>query len=108
MEAWLAQVRHDLVKRILWPARDRRDLGGAVVPGELALRLIDEEGQPTTPTALWNSLLEVAPSPVASAVVDAFAVALAAAEGGARTNRLEPVLNLEAAFEALARAVKGD
>ena len=25
---WLARVRHDLVKRLVWPARDRRDIGG--------------------------------------------------------------------------------
>ena len=24
---WLARVRHDLVKRLVWPARDRRDIG---------------------------------------------------------------------------------
>ena len=33
---WLARVRHDLVKRLVWPARDRRDMGGAPKPGELA------------------------------------------------------------------------
>jgi hypothetical protein len=33
---WLARVRHDLVKRLVWPARDRRDVGGAPAPGELA------------------------------------------------------------------------
>ena len=41
--AWLARVRHDLVKRIVWPARDRRDMGGAPKPGELVPDLIDEE-----------------------------------------------------------------
>jgi hypothetical protein len=39
---WLARVRHDLVKRLVWPARDRRDIGGAPAPGELAPRLIDD------------------------------------------------------------------
>ena len=50
---WLARVRHDLVKRLVWPARDRRDAGGPVIPGELVATLIDEEGQPTTAAALW-------------------------------------------------------
>src|SRR5665213_1425681 len=39
--AWLARLQHDLVKRLLWPARDRRDLGGAPAPGELARSLDD-------------------------------------------------------------------
>ena len=53
-EAWLARVRHDLVKRMLWPARDRRDLGGPVREGELVAKLIDEEGQPTRAGELWR------------------------------------------------------
>ena len=52
---WLARVRHDLVKRLVWPARDRRDMGGAPAPGELVATLIDDEGQPITAQALWSA-----------------------------------------------------
>ena len=45
---WLARVRHDLVKRLVWPARDRRDMGGNPAPGELVPDLIDDEGRPIT------------------------------------------------------------
>ena len=58
---WLARVRHDLVKRLVWPARDRRDIGGAPAPGELAPRLIDDEGRPHHRRALWAALAADAP-----------------------------------------------
>jgi hypothetical protein len=105
-EAWLARVRHDLVKRLLWPARDRRDLGGPVRAGELVAKLIDEEGQPTSADELWRTLLADAPVGIAEVVVHGFATALACAEAGARADHLEPVLALEAAFDELARQVK--
>ena len=105
-EAWLARVRHDLVKRMLWPARDRRDLGGPVCAGELVAKLIDEEGQPTSADALWRTLLADAPVGIAEAVAHGFATALACAEVGARADRLEAVLALEVAFDELARQVK--
>ena len=65
-ERWLARVRHDLVKRLVWPARDRRDLGGAPAPGELCAHLVDDEGAPTTPQALWSALAADEPPGVAS------------------------------------------
>ena len=105
-EAWLARVRHDLVKRMLWPARDRRDLGGPVREGELVAKLIDEEGQPTRAGELWRSLMADAPVGIADAVARAFTTALASAEEAARADRLEPVLALETAFDELARQVK--
>jgi hypothetical protein len=46
--SWLGRVRHDLVKRMVWAARDRREMGGDVVAGELRARLIDEEGRDAT------------------------------------------------------------
>jgi len=39
MDPWLQRVRHDLVKRALWPARDLRALlaeGGAATPADVA------------------------------------------------------------------------
>lgn len=104
---WLARVRHDLVKRLVWPARDRRDLGGAPAPGELAPRLIDDDGQPTEGRALWSSLAADAPAGLDLAAFTAeLERALAAAEAG----DVGGVLALEAAFTelaALARSLDG-
>ena len=107
-QAWLRQVQHDLVKRLLWPARDRRDLGGQGLPGELRVALVDEEGRPISATALWGSLAGLAPPSLTPAVRQAFASALARAEKAAAGDDLAGVLGLESAFEALARAVKGE
>jgi len=104
-EAWLARVRHDLVKRMVWPARDRRDLGGPVVSGELVTKVIDGEGQPSTVGEVWRALLADAPGEIPQAVVRVFTAALEKAEAGARTDHLDPVLALDPAFEELARQV---
>jgi hypothetical protein len=106
-EAWLARVRHDLVKRMLWPARDRRDLGGPVHAGELVAKLIDEEGQPISAGKLWRALLADAPTAISEQVSRAFARAVESAVAGAGADQMEPVLALEAAFDVLARHVKG-
>ena len=106
---WLARVRHDLVKRLVWPARDRRDAGGPVLPGELVARVIDEEGRPTTAAGLWASLVADAP---AGAELAAFGAAVARAVDAAEAGDLEGVLALEGAFaalsEALARSLDGE
>jgi len=104
--AWLARVRHDLVKRMVWPARDRRDLGGPVRAGELVAKLIDDDGQPIDASALWKALLTDAPTSVSDEMARGFIAAIEAAEAGARADRLEPVLALEAAFAKLAQSVK--
>jgi hypothetical protein len=101
---WLARVRHDLVKRLVWPARDRRDAGGPVAPGELVAPVIDEEGHPTTAAALWAAMAADAP---AGTGVDAFAAAVDRAAAAARAGDLDGVLALEAAFVALARSLEG-
>ena len=107
MHPWLAQVRHDLVKRAVWPARDLRDSGerdpALLRRGLLALS--DDEGAPITARALWARLSASAPP---GADCAAFSAALAAAEGGLALlwpAPLAPVLALEDAFEALARSV---
>jgi hypothetical protein len=102
-DAWLARVRHDLVKRLVWPARDRRDVGGAPVPGELVARLIDDEGAPITAPALWATFRAEGPGGLA---VKAFEAALAAALAAAVAGDVEGVLALELAFDRLARALK--
>jgi hypothetical protein len=102
--AWLARVRHDLVKRLVWPARDRRDVGGAATPGELAPRLIDDEGRPIAPGALWDALAGDAPP---GANVAAFGAAVARAAAAAEAGDVQGVIALEADFAALARSLEG-
>lgn len=102
--AWLARVRHDLVKRLVWPARDRRDVGGDPAPGELAPRLIDEEGRPTTAADLWAALAAEAPP---GADLAAFASAVTRATAAADAGDVHGVIALEAAFTALARSLEG-
>ena len=96
---WLARLRHDLVKRLVWPARDRRDMGGAPAPGELSVALIDDEGRPATARQLWAALAAEAPSGLDTA---AFAAALGRSLDAARAGDVAGVLELEAAFDQLA------
>jgi hypothetical protein len=101
---WLARVRHDLVKRLVWPARDRRDVGGVPAPGELSPRLIDDEGAPISAEALWTTLAADAP---AGADLAAFGDAVARAHAAAEAGDVHGVIALEAAFAALARSLEG-
>ena len=109
---WLARLRHDLVKRLIWPARDRRDLGGAPAPGELCARLVDDEGAPTTPHALWSALAADGPPGEASGgaldeAILRFQEALTRAVSAGAAGDVDGVLALEAAFDALARSLEG-
>jgi hypothetical protein len=104
--AWLARVRHDLCKRLLWPARDRRDLGGPVKPGELRVALTDDEGRPSNAADLWEILRARAPAGTPVAALDAFGAAVAAVSAAAARDDMAGVLALEEAFETLARNVK--
>ena len=106
-DRWLAQVAHDLVKRLLWPARDRRDLGGPVQPGELTAVLADDDGAPISAARLWLQLRAQAPAPAAAGgTLDRFGAALDLAVAAAAADDLAGVLTLEAALEQLARNVK--
>jgi len=105
--AWLGRVRHDLVKRLLWPARDRRDLGGAPAPGELRPAFIDAEGRDVTWDRLWQELRGQAPATLAAGLLDDFERSLASACAAAERDDLRGVLSLEAAWDALARFVEG-
>lgn len=104
IDAWLARLRHDLVKRLVWPARDRRDAGGAPAPGELAPRLIDDEGRPATAATLWAALAAEAPRGLD---VSAFAAALVRARAAAEAGNVAGVLTLEPAFDELAANARG-
>jgi hypothetical protein len=103
-QEWLARVRHDLVKRMVWPARDRRDVGGTPAAGELVPELIDDEGRPITAAALWAALAADAP---AGAETGTFQAAVAGAAAAAAAGDVQGVIALEAAFAALARSLEG-
>ena len=103
---WLRCLRHDLVKRVLWPARDRKDMGGPVQPGELVARLVDDEGTPASAEAIWAGLRADAPEP-AHAALATFEAALLAALRAAEKDDVQGVLALEPAFENLAANLAG-
>ena len=105
--SWLGRVQHDLVKRMLWAARDRREMGGAVRAGELRARLVDEEGRAVSAEALWASLRAEAPEGVDSAVLEGFGRAIARAEAAAERDDLIGVLALEEAFAQLRATIEG-
>jgi hypothetical protein len=108
-DRWLARVRHDLLKRLVWPARDRRDLGGRPEPGELCPTLVDEEGAPTTPHALWRTLVAQRPRGEASAdALGRFEAALIRAVAAGAVGDVDGVLALEPAFDELARSLEED
>jgi hypothetical protein len=109
MHPWLAAVRHDLLKRAVWPARDQRDLGQRDVEAlrQGLQRLSDDEGRPATALQLFARLRGSAP---AGADCDAFEAALRSAMEALDApwpTPLEAVLALEPAFAALARSVEG-
>ena len=99
---WLARVRHDLVKRMVWPARDRRDMGGSPKPGELAPDLIDDEGRPISAETLWGALASDAPP---GADLAAFGAAVGRAAAAANAGDVDGVIALEAAYAELARSL---
>ena len=103
-KVWLAGLRHDLVKRMVWPARDRRDAGGAPAPGELIAELIDDDGRPITAHALWTQRAASAPE---GANVSAFTDAVIRAAEAAQAGDVQGVIALEAAFDQLARSLEG-
>lgn len=104
-ERFLSRVRHDVVKRMLWAARDRRDAGGAVIPGELLAEILDDEGNRVTAAERFGQLCEEA-EPVPAAARGRFEQALASAEAAARADDLGGVLALDDAFAELARDMK--
>jgi hypothetical protein len=108
MDPWLAIVRHDLLKRAVWPARDlaalrQRDLQ-ALQQG--LLQLTDSEGNDITALQLFAQLRGTAPK---GAACDGFEEALRKAVAALELPwpaPLQAVLALEPAFEALARSVE--
>jgi hypothetical protein len=110
MHPWLAAVRHDLLKRVVWPARDQRDLQQRDLEAlRRGLReLTDDEGRRVTAVALFQKLRQSAPDP-AHAACDEFARALQRAEAALEEPwpaPLDQILALEPAFAALAREME--
>ena len=115
--SWLRRLRHDLVKRALWPARDLVDGGARPTAADaVALRaglaeLVAPDGSPTTARALWRRFRADAPPEVPPPALDAFEQALEAAVQA--VDSLPPgeaarvVLRLDPAFQELARHVDG-
>jgi hypothetical protein len=117
---WLSRLRHDLVKRAVWPARDLRDASREPGPADLLhlqgglLDLRDEDGRALTAADLWERLRAEAPGLPASAL-DAFGGAVARAQLAmtrlARDPRgwpaaVDAVLRIETAFADLARTLE--
>jgi hypothetical protein len=110
MDPWLRRLKHDLVKRAVWPARDLRDCGqtdlDALRRGLRDLR--DDSGAPVDAEALWARLRAQAPG-VPARALDAFGEALAGASravaAGEFRDALVAVLGIESAFDELARTV---
>jgi|SRR5450432_860127 hypothetical protein len=108
MHPWLATVRHDLLKRAVWPARDLLALGQRDPEAlkEGLLQLTDDEGREVTALQLFAQLRLTAPE---GSGLDAFESALRKAVTALEQPwpaPLHAVLALEPAFEALARSVE--
>lgn len=104
---WLKRLQHDLVKRVVWPARDQLDEGGTGVAGSLMVSLIDEEGRPVTATELWKAMEADAPPGLDTST---FGGELGRALEAARAGDAAGVMALLVAFDALvaqARSLKG-
>jgi hypothetical protein len=97
---WLRRLRHDLVKRVLWPARDRQDMGGPVHPGELVARLVDDEGKPASVEEIWVALRAEAPA-AAHPGLARFEAVLVKSIQATKQDDLPGVLALQAAFDQL-------
>lgn len=120
MHPWLTRLRHDLVKRAVWPARDLRGLSSEPVAADLLqlqrglLDLRGDDGSALTASALWTRFRAEAPA-IPSAALDAFGDAVAEAQRAVaalsqrpRTWRaaLDAVLGVEPAFADLARTLE--
>lgn len=104
--SWIARLHHDLVKRVLWPARDRSAVGGVPAPGELGADLVDGEGRPATAAKLWAEFRSEAPAQIPADELAVFGEAIGEAGLAAEAGDVEGVLRLEVAFLRLARFVE--
>ena len=120
MHAWLSRLRHDLVKRAVWPARDLRDATREPGPADLLhlqgglLDLRDEDGRELTAAELWEHLRAEAPG-LPPGILDAFGGAVVEAQRAVSAlpgnpdswrGALDAVLRIETAFADLARSLE--
>lgn len=96
--AWLTRVQHDLVKRLLWTARDYRAAGQPPPAGSLITHCINDEGAAISAVECWQTLKAEAPEGIDLAD---FEHALEQALAAANVDDVEGVLRLQAAFERL-------
>lgn len=109
MHPWIRAVRHDLVKRAVWPARDLRDSGEQDVEAlrRGLMQLFDAAGGPITATDLFERMRKGAPCPAPAC--DSFARVLQDAVNALDLPwpaPLQAVLALEDAFSALERSLE--
>jgi hypothetical protein len=102
-QVWLNRVRHDLVKRVLWSARDYRAMDQTPLPGGLITQCINDDGQLVSLLECWRALREEAPAELR--LVE-FERALKHSLDAATRNDLTGVLALEPAFERLLSQAK--
>ncbi|MFL5399088.1 MAG: hypothetical protein ACJ79P_14410 [Myxococcales bacterium] len=115
MHPWARRLRHDIVKRAVWAARDLRSLEGPPAPADVAaLRrglydLRDEEGAPATARSLWERMRADAPRNIPE--LDDFSKALEQAHKavdalpGGFAEAILALLQIEERFEELARSL---
>jgi hypothetical protein len=111
VDPWLARLRHDLLKPVLWRARDLDASGQRPGHDDLAafrralLEVADENGKPTTACSWWRERRRQAPATLPGSALDAFEMALAAAEDAMSEQdapaALAAIRRLEAAFASL-------
>ena|SRR5256885_11567116 len=115
MHPWASRLRHDIVKRAVWAARDLRSLGRTPSESDVAAlrrglyELRDEEGAAVTARSLWERMRLEAPTNTpelkrfseaieeAHAAVDVLPAGFAAA--------ISALLRIEERFEELARSL---
>jgi hypothetical protein len=119
VDPWLQRLRHDLVKRALWPARDLRAAlaeGRSATPADLAalraglLDLRAPDGAPCDALTLLGHLKHLAPDETLARLqpgLAAFEEAVAAAQEAARAQPLDAqtlmaaLAEVERRFDAL-------
>ena len=115
---WLARLKHDLVKQVVWRARDLRDLGQHATPADMAalgralLELRDGEGRAVDAVGLWDAFMGDPDAPPRQASIDDFGRAVRSAQDAVVAQAPEApevvmskVLDLETAFDAMNRAL---
>jgi hypothetical protein len=112
---WARRLRHDIVKRAVWAARDLRSLEGAPAPADVAaLRrglydLRDDEGASVTARSLWERMRAEAPrnTPEVGRFSEALEEAYRAVDAlpSGFSKAIFALLQIEERFDELARSL---